>query len=125
MEDANLKLSESEQLDLNSFFVETTQSDDFLSHEVQNDKESSELYWVGTELGKRMFDLCIDFNDHKLTCMVYECDPCVDSSNGSDTWTTNIHKYFVLHKNLDAFQLAELQEMQKWKLNLLFFLLSI
>jgi len=106
----NLSLSEAEKLDLNSFFIETIQSDDFLGHEVQDDKESSELYWAGSEVGDRMFDLCIDYNDHKMTCVVYECDPYEDD-DGSENWTTNISKSFVLHKALDAFQLAELQGM--------------
>jgi len=110
VDEKTLELSESEKLDLNSFFIETIQSSDFLDNEVQNDKESSELYWTGSQIGDRMFDLCIDYNDHKLTCVVYECDACFDA-DGSENWTTNIHKHFVLHKNLDDFQLAELQEM--------------
>ena len=106
-----LKLSEAEKLDLNSFFIETIQSADFRGHEVHLDKEDSEGYWIGSDLGgNRMFDLCIDFNDYKLTCVVYECDPCLDES-GSDNWTTNTDKSFVLYKDLDPFQLAELQEM--------------
>ncbi len=106
----DLSLSESEKLDLNSFFIETIQSDDFLGHEVQDDKESSELYWTGSQIGDRMFDLCIDFNDHKLTCVVYECDACIDAT-GAENWLTNTSKSFALYKNLDAFQLAELQGM--------------
>ena len=57
-----------------------------------------------------MFDLCIDYNDHKLTCVVYECDG-YDCEDGSVEFETNTSRYFVLHKNLDAFQLAELQEI--------------
>ena len=106
----NLELTESEKLDLNSFFLETIQSDHFLSSEVQDDKESRELYWVGIQIGDRMFDLCIDYNDYKLTCVVYECDFCLDE-DGSNNWTTNTNRDFVLHKDLDAFQLTELQEM--------------
>ena len=114
-DEETLALSESEKLDLNSFFIETIQSADFRGHEVQDDKESSELYWAGSDLGgDRMFDLCIDYNDHKLTCVVYECDPCVDES-GSDNWMTNTSSYFVLHKDLDAFQLAELQGMSDYQ----------
>ena len=59
----NLDLTESEKLDLNSFFIETIQSDDFLDNEVQDDKNDGESYWIGTEIGDRMFDLCIDYND--------------------------------------------------------------
>jgi hypothetical protein len=110
-EDETLALSEAEKLDLNSFFIETIQSADFRDEEVHFDKEDSELYWAGSDLGgDRMFDLCIDFNDHKMTCVVYECDPCLDD-DGSENWTTNTDKHFVLHKDLDAFQLAELQGM--------------
>ena len=119
-DEETLELSESEKLDLNSFFIETIQSADFLNSEVQDNKEDSELYWVGSQIGDRMFDLSIEFNDYKLTCVVYECDPCLD--DGSENWTTNIHKHFVLHKDLDAFQLADLSHvfrdrMTKWKIS--------
>ena len=110
-DEETLALSEAEKLDLNSFFIETIQSDHFLNSEVQDNKEDSELYWAGSDLGgDRMFDLCIDFNDHKMTCVVYECDPCVDD-DGSENWTTNTDKSFRLYKDLDDFQLAELQGM--------------
>jgi hypothetical protein len=120
-EDETLSLSEAEKLDLNSFFIETIQSADFRDEESHYDKEDSELYWAGSQIGDRMFDLCIDFNDYKLTCVVYECDPCVDES-GSDNWTTNTDKSFVLYKDLDAFQLADLSHvfrdrMTKWKIS--------
>lgn len=110
MKRSEVELSESEKLELNSFFIETIQSDHFLNAEVQDDKEDSELYWAGSQIGDRMFDLCIDFNDHKMTCVVYECNPCLDD-DGSKNWTTNTDKSFRLYKDLDAFQLAELQEM--------------
>lgn len=109
-EDETLKLSEAEKLDLNNFFLEEIQSFYFLSHEVQDNKEHSELYWSNERIGDRMFDLCIDYNDHKMTCVVYECDG-FDCEDGSVEFETNTSRYFVLHKNLDAFQLAELQEI--------------
>lgn len=107
-----LELSEAEKLDLNNFFLEEIQSDHFLSSEVQDNKDDSELYWVGSQIGDRMFDLCIDFNDHKMTCVVYECNPCLDD-DGSENWTTNTDKSCLLYKDLDPFQLAELQEMSE------------
>jgi len=106
----NLDLTESEKLDLNSFFIETIQSADFLDNEVQDNKDDSELYWTGSQIGDRMFDLCIDYNDYKLTCVVYECDACIDAT-GAENWLTNTSQSFALYKDLDAFQLAELQEM--------------
>jgi len=117
----NLELSESGKLDLNNFFLEEIQSDYFLSHEVQDNKDDSELYWANERIGDRMFDLCIEFNDHKLTCVVYECDPYEDD-DGSVEWETNTDSYFVLHKDLDAFQLADLSHvfrdrMTKWKIS--------
>jgi len=104
MKRSEVELSESEKLELNSFFIETIQSDHFLNAEVQDDKEDSELYWVGSQIGDKMFDLCIDFNNYKMTCVVYECDGW-DCEDGSVEWETNINKDFVLHKDLDAFQI--------------------
>ena len=109
-DEETLELSESEKLDLNSFFIETIKSDDFLNSDAQDNKEDSECYWIGSQIGDRMFDLCIDFNNCKMTSIVYECQPCIDE-DGSDNWTTNTDKSLILYKDLDAFQLAELQEM--------------
>ena len=109
-EDETLELSEAEKLDLNSFFLEEIQSYHFLSHDVQDNKDDSELYWANERIGDRMFDLCIDYNNYKMTCVVYECDGW-DCEDGSVEWDTNVSRSFVLHKDLDAFQLAELQEI--------------
>ncbi|OUW88447.1 MAG: hypothetical protein CBD86_03275 [Gammaproteobacteria bacterium TMED226] len=107
-EDETLELSEAEKLDLNNFFLKEIQSFYFLSHEVQDNKEHSELYWSNERIGDRMFDLCIDFNDHKMTCVVYECDG-YDCEDGSVEFETNFEKSLILYEDLDAFQLAELQ----------------
>ena len=109
-EDETLELSEAEKLDLNNFFLEEIQSYHFLSHDVQDNKDDSELYWANERIGDRMFDLCIDYNNYKMTCVVYECDGW-DCEDGSVEWDTNVSRSFVLHKDLDAFQLAELQEI--------------
>ena len=58
VEEETLALSESEKLDLNSFFIETIQSANFCDEEVHFDKEDSERYWAGSQIGDRMFDLC-------------------------------------------------------------------
>jgi hypothetical protein len=105
-----LKLSEAEKLDLNNFFLEEIQSFYFLSHEVQDNKDDSELYWSDERIGDRMFDLCIDYNNHKMTCVVYECDGYV-CGDGSVEFETNFEKSLILYKDLDAFQIAELQGM--------------
>ena len=109
-DEETLELSEAEKLDLNNFFLEEIQSFYFLSHEVQDNKDDSELYWSNEKVGDRMFDLCIDYNNYKMTCVVYECDGW-DCEDGSVEWDTNISRSFVLHKDLDEFQIAELQEI--------------
>ena len=53
--------------------------------------EESENTWLGIQLDKRMFDLCIFWADYQIVCVVYECDLTED-----DNWTTNTNAEWYL-----------------------------
>lgn len=50
------------------------------------DPTDEETFWIGVQIGERMFDLAIYYENTKLVCMVYECKPTEDMQN----WVTDM-----------------------------------
>lgn len=53
------------------------------------DPTSEETFWIGVQVGERMFDLAIYYDElgqQALTCVIYECKPTEDGEN----WVTDM-----------------------------------
>lgn len=50
------------------------------------DPTDEETFWIGVQIGERMFDLAIYYENKEPVCMVYECKPTEDRQN----WVTDM-----------------------------------
>jgi len=50
------------------------------------DPTDEETFWIGVQIGERMFDLAIYHENKEPVCMVYECKPTEDMQN----WVTDM-----------------------------------
>lgn len=96
-----LELSNGEKLELQRLYEK-----EVLPYFLANfDKEDEENHYYGIQVGDRMFDFCMCWDEGEIISIVYECDKCIDD-DGSDNWMTNVMAEWYISDN----QITEEQE---------------
>jgi hypothetical protein len=89
-----LQLSNGEKMELQRLY-ETEVLPYFLAN---FDKDDEENHWHGQQVGDRMFDFCLCWDEGEIISIVYECDEIIDH-DGSMNWTTNTRAEWRIGEN--------------------------